>query len=70
MLAAASFSANTTELTYKLTHVLRADTPSAMATERVAKDVLEKLEGEQFKIQILPAGQVGNDAKIVTKVKS
>jgi len=63
-----SFSANAAEYTLKFAHVLTANTPSAMAAERVAKEVSEK-SGGRLEIQILPAGQVGNDVEIVEQIQ-
>ena len=64
----AGFSANAAEFTLKLAHVLTANTPSAMAAVRVAKEVAAK-SGGRLEIQILGGGQVGNDVEIIEQIQ-
>jgi|SaaInl7_200m_RNA_FD_contig_31_1145369_length_1158_multi_17_in_0_out_0_1 C4-dicarboxylate-binding protein DctP len=64
----AGFSANAADFTLKLAHVLTADQPSAIAAERVAKEVAEK-SGGRLEIQILPAGQLGSDVEIIEQIQ-
>ena len=68
LIAASAMSAGGAEFNFKLAHVLTVDQPSAVAAERVAKEVAEK-SGGRIAIQILPAGQLGNDVEIIEQIQ-
>lgn len=63
-----SWPAIAAEFNFKLAHVLTADQPSALAAERVAREVAEK-SGGRLEIQILPAGQLGSDVEIIEQIQ-
>ena len=56
------------EYTLKLAHVLSTDTPAHKAAEMMSAQIFEKSNG-RVKIDIFPAGQVGNDTEIVEQIQ-